>query len=118
MVEEARRSRALLLKISRGSVEAGTSTLTWDEIVWVVRKISGASPSIEQGKRLLELPHLEFLGFKKNVLFRAQELMEKYKIKPRDSIHAATALENGITEIVSYDLDFDEVKEVKRLEPP
>jgi len=43
--------------------------------------------------------------------------MENYRIKPRDAIHAATALENKITNIVSYDKDFDELKEIKRTEP-
>ena len=43
--------------------------------------------------------------------------MEKYKIKPRDAIHAAIALENGIETIVSYDRDFDKLEEIKRLDP-
>ena len=40
-VEEARESKDFLLKISEGLVEACTATITWDEIVWVVRKIFG-----------------------------------------------------------------------------
>lgn len=57
------------------------------------------------------------LGVKKSTVFKAQEIMEKYKMKPRDAIHAATALENKITDIVSYDKDFDEVEGIKRIEP-
>jgi predicted nucleic acid-binding protein len=43
--------------------------------------------------------------------------MEKYKIKPRDAIHVATALENKIADIVGYDRNFDEVEGIKRIEP-
>jgi len=116
-VEEARESKEFLLKISEGSVEACTATITWDEVVWVVRKIFGLKPSIELGRMLLEFPNLKFLNVKRSVVLRAQSLMEKYKIKPRDAIHAATALENGIETIVSYDRDFDKLEEIKRLDP-
>jgi len=116
-VEKARESRNLLLKISEGLIRACTATITWDEIVWVVRRIFGLKPSIEQGRKFLEFPNLELLSVKKSTILRAQELIERYRIKPRDAIHVAVALENNITTIISYDKDFDKVKEVKRLEP-
>ena len=116
-VEEARESKDFLLKISEGLVEACTATITWDEVVWVVRKMFGLKPSIELGKKFLEFPNLKLLNVKRSVVFRAQRLMEKYGIKPRDAIHAATALENGVETIVTYDRDFDKVEEIKRLEP-
>ena len=43
--------------------------------------------------------------------------MEEYKLRPRDAVHAAAALENKITTIVSYDKDFDLIHEIKRIEP-
>ena len=116
-VEEARESKDFLLKISEGLVEACTATITWDEVVWVVRKMFGLKPSIELGRKFLEFPNLKFLNIKRSVVFRAQRLMEKYGIKPRDAIHAATALENGVETIVTYDRDFDRLEEIKRLEP-
>ena len=116
-VKEARESKDFLLKISEGLVEACTATITWDEVVWVVRKIFGLKPSIELGRKLLEFPNLKLLNVKRSVVLRAQKLMEKYGIKPRDAIHAATALENGVETIVSYDRDFDKLEEIKRLDP-
>ena len=56
-------------------------------------------------KKFLAFPNLKLLGVKKGTVFKAQEIMEKYKMKPRDAIHAATALENNIFDIVSYDKD-------------
>lgn len=43
--------------------------------------------------------------------------MEKYKLRPRDAIHASVALENKISTLVSFDRDFDLVGEIKRVEP-
>ena len=116
-IEEAKESKKFLLKISEGSVEACTATITWDEIVWVIRRIFGLKPSIELGRKFLEFPNLKLLNVKRSTVLRAQELMEKYEIKPRDAIHAATALENDIEIIVSYDKDFDKLEEIKRLDP-
>jgi len=116
-IEEAKESKNFLLKISEGSVEACTATITWDEIVWVIRRIFGLKPSIELGRKFLEFPNLKLLSVKRSVILRAQRLIEKYKIKPRDAIHAATALENNIETIVSYDRDFDKLEEIKRLDP-
>ena len=114
---EAKRSKKLLLKIARGDIKACTATISWDEVVWAIRKIFGPKPSLEQGRKFLSFPNLKLLGVRKSVVLKAQELMEKYGLKPRDAIHAATALENRTTTIVSYDRDFDEVKEVNRTEP-
>ena len=117
VIIEAKKSKDFLFKIAQGDAEACTATITWDEIAWVIRKLFGFELSAEASKKLLAFPNLKLLGIRKSTVFKAQELMEKYKMKPRDAIHAATALENKITEIVSFDKDFDEVKEIKRIEP-
>ncbi len=115
--ERARRSKDLLLKIASGEVTACTSLLTWDEVVWVVRKLAGAEASIRQGALLLKFPHLKFLGVTESIVLRAQMIMEEYGLKPRDSLHAASAIENGVKTIVSYDEDFERIEGIERVEP-
>lgn len=117
VVQEAKRSRNFLLEIALGRVQGYTSTLTWDEMTWVVRKLLGLDISLTQGRKFLIFPNLKFLAIRKTTVLKAQELMEKYKMRPRDALHIASALENRITTIVSYDEDFDQVKEIKRIEP-
>lgn len=117
VVQEAKRSRNFLLEVASGRVEGYTSIITWDEITWAVRKLLGLDISLTQGRKFLSFPNLKFLAIKKTTVLKSQEIMEKYKIRPRDAIHIATALENRITTIVSYDEDFDQVKEIKRIEP-
>lgn len=49
---------------------------------------------------------------------RALELLSIYqRISPRDAIHVATMEAAGIKQILSTDTDFDELKEVKRVDP-
>lgn len=116
-VEEAKKSKDLLLKIALGKIEGYTSSITWDEVSWTVRKIFGINPSLNEGKKFLSFPNLRLLGIKKTTVFKAQEIVEKYKVRPRDALHSAAALENKIATIVSYDKDFDIINEIKRIEP-
>jgi predicted nucleic acid-binding protein len=51
-----------------------------------------------------------------SILF-AFEIAEKYKTGGRDSLIAASLLENKIQEIYSHDSDFDKIKLVKRIDP-
>jgi len=51
---------------------------------------------------------------------RAFELFERYKAKglpPRDLIHAAVMINNGLTQVISADKHFDAIKEIKRVRP-
>jgi predicted nucleic acid-binding protein len=116
-IEEAKRSENFLLEIALGGIEAYTSSITWDEVTWVVRKILGLNLSLDQGRKFLSFPNLKLIAIRRTTILKAQEIMEKYKIKPRDSIHVAAALENNIKTLVSYDEDFDQVREIKRVEP-
>jgi len=116
-VEEALRSREFLLRVAKGEVRASTSVLTWDEVVWVVRKVEGGGASSKIGSLLLRFPNLRILAVKRSTIEMAQELMEKYGLRPRDSIHAASALENGISRVISFDRHFDLVEGLTREEP-
>lgn len=109
------KAKEYLLQIAKGKLKACTATLTWDELVWIIRKISNSESAISEGKKFLRFPHLQILDVDHIVLQKAQELIEEYQLKPRDAIHAATALVNDINQIISDDEDFDAIKELKRL---
>lgn len=107
-------SISLLTKILKGEVQAATSFLSWDEVVWEVRKHLGNEAAISEGSKFLKFPKLAFISPDSAIMSLAQNLMQQYNLKPRDAIHAASALSKGIKEIVSEDPDFDGVKELKR----
>jgi predicted nucleic acid-binding protein len=113
--QDARASacRAVLDQVVAGA-GAATSVLTWDEVVYVLRKVQGAARAAQQGRLLLQFPGLCFLSTDMVALRRAQKLMDQYGLKPRDAIHAATALIAGIRDFVSEDADFDAVTELRR----
>jgi len=111
---KVKRAKEILFSIEKGELPAYTSTLTWDEVVWVVSKTMGRDEGIIQGQKLLGFLNLQFIGVDENILSQAQALMNKYNLDPRDSIHIASAIDRKIKIIISDDKDADIVKEIKR----
>jgi predicted nucleic acid-binding protein len=103
-----------LLNIEKGELSAFTSTLTWDEVVWITKKAMGRDEAISQGQKLLGFLNLQWIPVDEHILSQAQALMNKYNLHPRDSIHVASAINRKINLIISDDLDIDQVKEIKR----
>ena len=111
----AQKAQDILFSVEAGELEAYTSTLTWDEVVWVVSKTMGRSEAVNVGKKLLGFPNLKFIDVDALVVCSAQRLIEKNKINPRDAIHVACALEKKITDIISDDSELDVIKEIHRI---
>ncbi len=110
-----KKANEILISIAKGELLAFTSTLTWDEIVWAVRKFMGKDEALNQGQKLLGFINLQFIEVDENILSQAQGLMNNYNLKPRDSIHIASAINRRLKTIISDDKDFDKVKEVTRV---
>lgn len=111
-------SAAKVLKlVEEGELTAYTSTLTWDEVVWVVRRTLGGPDSIEAGRKLLNFPNLRFVPASEEVVRSAQELVEEQDLAPRDAIHVASAMSRKATTIVSDDPDLNAVKGLRRENP-
>ena len=111
---KVKHAKQILQSIEKGELEAYTSTLTWDEVVWITRKAMGRDESISQGQKLLGFLNLQWILVDEHILSQAQALMNKYNLHPRDSIHVASAINRKIDLIISDDLDIDQVKEIKR----
>jgi hypothetical protein len=54
---------------------------------------------LELGRKFLSFPNLKFLIVKMTTIFKAQEIAEKYRLKPRDDTNAAAAIENKVSMI-------------------
>ena len=113
--EKGECSRKILKEISEGTA-AVTSTLTINEIVWVLLKNTGdRENAIKQALQTLELPNLTVLEVNATDMYSALGYMKKYpKLKPRDAIHIAVSLRAGVFRIVSNDSDFDGISEIER----
>src|SRR5450759_1828029 len=84
---KAKKAKEILQKIENKELSAATSTLTWDEVVWVASKLLGRSGGITQGQKLLGFPNLEFINVDEAIISQAQSLMEKYKLSPVSYTH-------------------------------
>ena len=110
------KSAKILTSVVKGEMIICTSTITWDEYIWALnRKFKNYKLAIDGGHSFLAIPKINFIELNPRILKMAQEVIEKYNLHPKDAIHVATALYNGITEIISDDSDFDKVKEIKRV---
>ncbi len=109
-------SREIIDLLNNGKMNGITSSLTLDEIIWVVWKEKGKELGIKVGKEIFEISNLDIVGISEKIIFNAIELMEKYDLKPRDAIHLSAAIEHSVFTIISEDKDFDKVKEIERLD--
>jgi predicted nucleic acid-binding protein len=114
--ELGRASRFLLQKIQMGEEKAETSVLTFDEVFWVVKK-HNLELAFEACEALLNFPNLELVSADKEIVSSALLIIRKFHLAPRDAIHAATAIAGKADIIVSTDVDFDKVKELRRKTP-
>lgn len=115
VLNDEKKCKKILEKIINKEIIAFTSILSWDELVYIIRKFIGKEIAISEGEKFLRFPNLIFIDAKKEIIQKAQKLIKTYNLQPRDAIHIASALANNISEIISEDKDFEEVKEIKRI---
>jgi predicted nucleic acid-binding protein len=107
-------ARALLRRVQEGDLEAASSALSFDELVWVVKRNRTLDDAITSGEAFLDMPGLKLVNLDADLLAKSLALMREYRLDPRDSIHAASALKEEAEAIISTDRHFDRFKEIKR----
>lgn len=107
---------AIIEKLNNAKEKLGvTSLLTFDELVYVVKKRRGFELSLKAGEALLSTNVL-LADVTLQIIGRALDVIRHERQKPRDAIHLATMKAYGIKEVVSEDSDFDRVSWIKRIE--
>ncbi len=110
-------SVALLTRIANGEVAGVTSVEVVQELHHVYRRRGMLREGVALGREVLRL-FPEILPITRRDLERAGQLLERLpQLSPRDALHAATALGQGVDVIVSVDPDFDVIREIRRLLP-
>ncbi len=110
--------RRFVASIVHGGRTVATSTLTWDEVAFVTRRLLGPEDSAEKAEEFLRMGNVRWIAVDETVVRGAANLYRTLPIRPRDAIHAACVLVAGETEIVSEDRVFDRVPGVARVWPP
>jgi len=70
-LKESETAREILSEIEMKNIQAYTSTLTWDEVSYVVERILGKTDSIEVGKKFLNFPFLRFIPVDDEIIRRS-----------------------------------------------
>src|SRR5438094_9517705 len=108
-VPAAASAARLLESVARGNRKVSTSTLTWDEVVYVVRRLLGVEDSIAKGSGLLAFPNLTWLRVDLPVVRGSAGRYQSPPIRPLRAIHAAAARQAGGRDVVSEDRAVDSV---------
>ena len=117
--QKARACFELFKKAERDEVALTTSEAIIAEVVYVLSSKRTYNLSHDTIKKCL-YPLLSLKGFKlprQRVYLRALELYGSYKMDFEDCLSLAHMERQQLKEIYSYDQDFDQVKNVKRIEP-
>jgi len=114
-INEVKKAKEYLIKLASGEIEGCTSTLTWNEIVYAIRKHAGKNESQIAGRKFLSFPNLKIISIDFEILLKAQEIVENFNVMPRDAIHASCALKFCNGKMISNDSDFDKITEIRRI---
>ncbi len=106
-------SQEVLRRVAQGQLAATTSTEVVQEILYVLHRRGLA----EVGRKLARNALLLFpdvLPITRADMLTACDLLESYPDLPtRDAVHAATALNNRLTAVITSDTHFRDLKEVR-----
>lgn len=107
-------ARTLLRRVQDGKLDACSSVLTFDELVWAVKGNRSVDDAIAAGEAFVDMPRLRPVSADPDLIAQSLALMKEYQLDPRDSIHLASALREKAEVIISTDRHFDRVKQPRR----
>lgn len=112
-----RKSEKLFSKIVNGSITGISTSLVIAEVVWVLQKFYNWDKKeiYTNIELILKTPNIKFK--ERSVLSRAINLYKDENIDFIDAYNYSYMKKNEITEIYSFDKDFNRFSDIKRLEP-
>jgi len=103
--------------VKEGDLEAVTSTEVVQEIIHRFLAIRRPEFAAQLATDVLEL-FAPVLPITHALMRRVPDLARRYPaLSARDLVHVATCIHEGITEVISPDRAFDQVAEVRRIDP-
>ncbi len=111
---KGQRARKIQADIVAGE-EAITSSLALDEVMWVLIKSRKAEFLRETIEDIYALSNLDVREVGGSIPLDALDVIESYRLRPRDAFHVAVMKDLGLSEIVSDDSDFDRVEWIRRV---
>ena len=106
----------ILEKIRAAKIQVCANTEIFQEILYRYHSI-GKKDIAHQTCELLKDIADPILPVTLEDITRAMSLMNQYRVPVRDAIHTATMLNHNIRHIISTDTHFDQIPEIKRIQP-
>ena len=104
-------------RVTAGTLDATTSVEVVQEIVHRYLSVRRAELARRVARQTLDI-FAPVLPITHALMRRVPDLAARYPtLAARDLVHVATCVHEGITEIVSPDRAFDDVAEIRRLDP-
>lgn len=107
----------ICLRIAEEEIDAVTSVEVLQEILyryWSIGRLEDGLTAVAKTQQLTK----KVLPVSNKDISRSSEILKKSpQIPPRDAIHIAVMLNNGLKEIISTDKHLDTVKGIKRIDP-
>jgi len=108
---------AILRQIDEGSLDATTSVEVVQEILHRFLAVRRPEVGTAMARQVLDA-FAPVLPMTHGLMRRVPSLVEAYPaLSARDAVHVATCIGEGIDTIVSPDRGFDQVREIRRLDP-
>ncbi len=116
---EHEKCKTLFVNIAKGQEPVAIPSIVFMESYHALVRAYNF-PDVEVKKRMISIINSEniiVLNISVSTILLAFEIAEEYKTGGRDSLIAASLLENNIKEIYSHDKDFDRIKILKKIDP-
>jgi hypothetical protein len=109
--------RNLLAEVEGGRLEANVDTEVLQEVMYVYWYRKRLERGLDYVGRLLVLFPTP-LPVSGEIIAAARDILAAHpQVEPRDAIHAAVVLNHDLEAIISADRAFDQLSEIKRLDP-
>ena len=110
-------SRRVMSRIGNGELDGVISAEVIQEIVHRFISVRRSDVGQEQAREAMDF-FAPVLPITHALMRRVPDLALKYPtLDARDLVHVATCIHEGITDIISPDRGFDQVAEVRRIDP-
>jgi len=107
----------VLRRVAEGSLDATINSEVIQEILYVLIRRGRRADALKLANDLASL-FPDLLAVTRDDLRSACELLQQYpRLSVRDAVHIGTMLRNGLQTVVSVDSDFDQVSEIRRIDP-
>lgn len=112
-----RKTERLFTEIVNGNITGISTSLVIAEVIWVLKKFYNWDKEeiCNNVELILKTPNIRFN--QRSIIVKAINLYKDKNISFIDAYNYSYMKANGIDGIYTFDRDFDELQDVKRLEP-